>query len=336
MATIRPARTHAIPLLALAAAVLAALALTWFVRAPSNAESQPAPTATRPTVVCTTQMIADLVRRVAGDRIHVAVLMGPGVDPHLYHPTRADTLRIASADLVFYNGLHLEGKMTELFERASSSRPVVAVTDALPEEALLTFAGQHDPHVWMDPALWSRTLDVILPRLTALLPEAAVELAANADAARAELSALDEYAKHALATVPESQRILMTAHDAFGYFGRAYNYEVVGIQGISTESEAGLHDLQSMIDMLVERRIPAVFIESTIAPRNVSALRDGALAKGHTVTLGGMLFSDAAGPADTYEGTYVGMIDHNITTIVRALGGSAPIGGMNNRLAQRP
>ncbi|MCA9293408.1 MAG: zinc ABC transporter substrate-binding protein [Phycisphaerales bacterium] len=282
--------------------------------------------------MCTTQMVADIVQRVGGELCEITTLMGPGVDPHLYHPTRDDTRAIVGADLVLYSGLHLEGKMTELFERAAHTRRVVAVTGAIPKDQLLMHAGQPDPHVWMDPTLWAHTIDMVAAELTTLAPDAEATFAANAAQLHEDLLALDSYAARVLASVPERQRVLLTAHDAFAYFGRRYGYTVVGVQGISTESEAGLHDLQVIVHTLVERDVPAVFIESTIAPRNVRALRDGAQAEGHDVRLGGSLFSDAAGPAGTYESTYMGMIDHNVTIIARALGGAAPVRGMQDEL----
>ncbi len=305
--------------------------LLWMVGASAPVER--AKTGADVHIVCTTQMIADVARRVGGERCHVIALMGPGVDPHLYHPTRDDTGAMITADIVFYNGLHLEGKMTDLLERTARSRPVFAVTETLSHDDLITLSGQHDPHVWMDPVLWTRTIDVVQEHLSEIAPTGSPDFERNATALHREFAALHAYSQHVLDSVPERQRVLMTAHDAFSYFGRRYAFDVVGIQGISTESEAGLRDLALMIDTLIEQHVPAVFIESTVALRNIRALRAGAQAKGHGVQLGGMLFSDAAGPDGTYESSYVGMIDHNITTIARALGGDAPEGGMQGKLS---
>jgi manganese/zinc/iron transport system substrate-binding protein len=288
-------------------------------------------------VVCTVGMVADVVRNVAGERAVVTGLMGPGVDPHLYKPTRSDIGTLMDADIVFYNGLLLEGKMTDALVRvASAGRRVHAVTELIDESFLLepaSFQGHFDPHVWMDPSAWERTIDVVRDRLAAFDPEGRDACRAAADVYRARLGELDAYAERVLGTVPPERRVLVTAHDAFNYFGRRYGYEVVGIQGISTESEAGVRDIERIVDLLVTRRIPAVFIESTVSERNVRALVAGARARGHEVHIGGELFSDAMGADGTYEGTYIGMIDHNVTTIARALGGEAPAGGMSGLLS---
>lgn len=280
-------------------------------------------------VVATIGMIADVVRNVAGQHAEVEGLIGEGVDPHLYKPTRTDVVRLSRADVVFYNGLLLEGKMTDVLHRvAESGRPVRAVTEAILEDSDYLLAkddgsAHTDPHVWMDVQGWSKGVDVIAATLAAYDPAHAADYQANAAAYKARLEALDRYAKTAMATIPPHQRVLVTAHDAFQYMGRAYGLEVRGIQGISTESEAGLRDLEALVDFIVERRIPAVFVESSVADKNVRALVEGARARGHEVVIGGELFSDAMGAAGTYEGTYIGMIDHNVTTIVNALGGSA-------------
>lgn len=288
-------------------------------------------------VVATTGMIADIVRHVAGDRAEVTGLMGPGVDPHLYKATRTDTAALMRADLVFYNGLMLEGKMTDaLIRAATAGRKVYAVTELLDESDLLEpeeFEGQYDPHVWMDPPAWSRAIGVVRDKLAEADPAGADHYRSNAERYAETLRELDEYAQRVLAGVPEERRVLVTAHDAFNYFGRRYGFEVVGIQGISTESEAGVRDIERIVALIVARRIPAVFVESTVSDRNVRALIDGARARGWTVAIGGRLFSDAMGAPGTYEGTYLGMIDHNVTTIARALGGDAPERGMSGRLA---
>jgi len=287
-------------------------------------------------IVATVGMIEDVARSVAGDRAEVIGLMGAGVDPHLYKPTRSDIRRLMGADVIFYNGLLLEGKMADsLIRAATGGKKVHAVTELLDEQYLLEpeeFEGLYDPHVWMDPNAWSRTIDVIRDKLTEFDAEGADSYKRNAEAYRARLSELDAYAERVLSSVPESQRVLVTAHDAFNYFGRRFGYEVVGIQGLSTESEAGVRDIENLVDLLVARNIGAVFVESTVSDRNIKALIAGAKARGHTVVVGGELFSDAMGNAGTYEGTYIGMIDHNVTTIARALGGEAPERGMNGKL----
>ncbi len=289
-------------------------------------------------IVATTGMVRDVVAAVAGDRAVVTGLLGAGVDPHLYTPTRADIQSLMNAEAIFYNGLLLEGKMTDaLIRAATSGKPVHAVTESIDESSLLEpedFEGHYDPHVWMDPSAWMRTIDVVRDALTALDPEGASVFASNAKAYRERIEALDAYAAGVLATVPESARVLITAHDAFNYFGERYTYEVVGIQGISTESEAGVRAIDGIVTLLVERSVGAVFVESTVSDRSVRAIIEGARSKGHTVVIGGELFSDAMGDQGTYEGTYIGMIDHNVTTIARALGGEAPARGMQGKLAE--
>lgn len=280
-------------------------------------------------VVGTVGMISDVVRQVAGDYAEVEGIIGEGVDPHLYKPTRSDVVKLSSADIVFYNGLLLEGKMTDVLVRvATNGKPVRAVTEAILGQGDYLLekddGSEHtDPHVWMDVRGWSTGVDVIADALSEYDPEHAAAYRANADAYKARLEALDRYAKRAMSTIPENQRVLITAHDAFQYMGRAYGLEVRGIQGISTESEAGVRDLEDLIEFIVSRNIPAVFVESSVADKNVRALVEGARARGHAVTIGGELFSDAMGTPGTYEGTYIGMIDHNVTTIVNALGGQA-------------
>ncbi len=307
------------------------IAMTILLVSPVRAESQK-----QYTVVTTIGMIEDVTRHIAGDRAEVIGLMGSGVDPHLYKPTRSDIRRLMDADVIFYNGLLLEGKMADaLIRAATSGKKVHAVTELLDEQYLLEpeeFEGLYDPHVWMDPAAWSRTIDVIRDKLIEFDASGKEIYTANAAAYREKLAELDAYAERVLDSVPEPQRVLVTAHDAFNYFGRRFGYEVVGIQGLSTESEAGVRDIEDLVDLLVERKIGAVFVESTVSDRNIRALIAGAKARGHSVVVGGELFSDAMGNADTYEGTYIGMIDHNVTTIARALGGEVPERGMNGKL----
>lgn len=290
----------------------------------------------KPKVVATTGMIADVAREIAGEHADVEQLMGAGVDPHLYAPARTDIQKLMEADLVFYNGLLLEGRMTDTLVRAAGGdRTVVAVTDQIDESDLLMpeqFEGHPDPHVWMDPAMWKLAAGRIAEALGDTQPERKSEFQTSLGTYQEKLDALNAYASDVLGTIPENQRVLVTAHDAFNYMGRRYGLEVVGIQGISTESEAGVRDIERLVDLLVSRQIPAVFVESTVAERNIKALVEGAKARGHTVTIGGTLFSDAMGKAGTYEGTYIGMIDHNVTTIARALGGEAPEGGMLGKL----
>jgi manganese/zinc/iron transport system substrate-binding protein len=306
-------------------------------------ERSPAPVGTqaaakKPVIVTTVGMITDIVKNVVGDDAEVVGLVGPGIDPHLYKPTRSDVERMLAADVIFYNGLLLEGKMTDSLVRAASGgKKVHAVTELLDEQYLLQpdeMEGHHDPHVWMDPAAWLKAVDVVRDKMIEFDPSNAADYRARADAYTTSLKQLDDYATRVLASVPESQRVLVTAHDAFNYFGRRFGYEVVGIQGISTESEAGVQDIEKLVTILVDRKVGAVFVESTVSERNIRALIDGAKARGQTVIIGGTLFSDAMGEDASYEGTYVGMIDHNVTTIARALGGTAPERGMQEKLSR--
>ncbi|BCX17800.1 MAG: manganese transporter [Geminicoccaceae bacterium] len=287
-------------------------------------------------IVATIGQIADLASRLAGERAVVRALMGEGVDPHTYRQTRADVLTLRRADLVLAVGLWLEAQLVDLLTALATEKPVLLLAERLPPERLLAhpdFPGKFDPHVWMDVALWSELVPILEVELARLDPADAAGYRERARAYRAELAALERYVRRVLATVPPERRVLVTAHDAFGYFGRAYGFEVHGIQGLSTESEAGLAEIERLVRLIVERRIGAVFVESSVAERNVRALVEGAAARGHEVRIGGQLFSDAMDAPGTYEGTYVGMIDHNVTVIARALGGEAPPRGMNGRLA---
>lgn len=287
-------------------------------------------------IVATTGMIADVVRQVGGDRVEVEALMGPGVDPHLYRQTRSDIVRMTRADAVIWHGLYLEAQLEEFFAELSKRKRVIALAERIDKSKLLDhedYKGRYDPHVWMDPNLWRDIVVAARDTLSELDPAGRATFEANAARHTAELEKLVSYSQAVLSTVPESSRVLVTAHDAFNYFGRAYRFEVLGIQGISTEGEAGLRQVEALVKMLVERKIRAVFVESSVADRNVRALIEGAAARGRTVEIGGELYSDAMGQAGTYEGSYIGMIDHNVSTIARALGGSVPSNGMSGRLA---
>ncbi len=282
-------------------------------------------------VVTTTGMIGDLVGSIVGDRGTVTVLMGEGVDPHLFKPTASDVRRLLAADLVFHNGLFLEGRMGSVLSQVEGPLGMsVAVTADLPPSSLLQPEGAEahpDPHVWMDVQAWSSTIALIVDALCEIDPEGCDSFGMNATVLVAELAELDQYVREVIGSIPPDQRVLVTAHDAFGYFGRAYGLNVQGIQGISTESEAGLADMNRLVQRLVDGSIPAVFVESSVSEKNVRALVEGAAAQGHPVVIGGELFSDAMGAPGSWEGTYPGMIDHNASTIARALGGDVPDGG---------
>ncbi len=285
--------------------------------------ANPAFAATPLRIVATTGMIADLARVIGGQEVAVTALMGAGVDPHSYRQTRSDIVAMTRADAVLWHGLYLEAQMEGFFADLSRKRPVHAIANSLDPQTLLAhedYDGRFDPHVWMDPVLWAACVPAVVDALTALRPAAQDAFEANAAAFVAEAEALDTYSRDVLAQFPPARRVLLTAHDAFGYFGKAYGFEVLGIQGISTDSEAGLNRISTLVDTLVSRDLPAVFVETSVSDRNIRALVEGAAAQGHEVTIGGSLFSDAMGPDGTYEGTWLGMIDHNVTTIARALG----------------
>ncbi len=276
-------------------------------------------------VVTTTGMIADITKNVGGDRVQVTALMGPGVDPHLYKASEGDVLRLQEADVIFYNGLHLEAQMGEVLERLNEfGIKTVAVTDQVDRSLLQSppeFQGNYDPHVWFDVSLWMKAVEQVRDTLVELDSSSASQYEANAEAYLTELEDLHQYVLDQANTIPEGQRILITAHDAFNYFGRAYGFDVRGLQGISTEAQAGTADVQALASFIVEKQIPAVFVESSVPQRNVEAVQAAVQAKGFEVSIGGSLFSDAMGSEGTPEGTYIGMVRHNIDTIVAALAG---------------
>lgn len=314
-----------------------ALSIVVLVTAAPADESKSPPLRAPYRIVCTVGMVTDIVHRIAGDRARVEGLIGEGVDPHLYQATRSDIASLLAADVVFYNGLMLEGKMADALIKVARKRPVYAVTELIDESLLLEppeFEGHSDPHVWMDVSLWKCCAAMVARTLGEFDPGGAEYYQGNLRTLAEELDRLHEYARRTIATIPRAHRVLVTAHDAFNYFGRAYDIEVIGIQGISTESEAGIADINRIVATLVDRKVRAVFVESSVSDKNVKALLEGAASRGHQVRIGGTLYSDAMGKAGTYEGTYVGMIDHNVTTIARALGGEAPARGMQGKLSE--
>ena len=307
----------------LALALIAALILSGCGRVASGA-AQVDVEGRQVRAVATIGMIADVVEQVGGERVTVVGLMGPGVDPHLYKASEGDVIRLAEADIVFYNGLHLEAKMAEVFERMQGRTRTVAVTDGIPRDLLLAppaFAGAFDPHVWFDVSLWMYTVEAVRDALIDLDPGSADIYRANADRYLAELADLHAYVTAQAERIPPQQRVLITAHDAFNYFGRAYGFEVRGLQGISTATEAGTADVQELADFIVERRIRAMFVESSVSPRAIEAVQAAVRARGFEVAVGGQLYSDAMGSPGTPAGTYIGMVRHNIDTIVAALEG---------------
>lgn len=273
-------------------------------------------------VVTTIGMITDITERVGGDRIRVTGLMGPGIDPHLYKASAGNVRTLSSADLVFYNGLHLEAAMAEVLEEMNGRIRTRAVTDGIPVDRLLTppeFEGQHDPHVWFDVSLWMSAVKTVGETLAEVDPEGATLYRSNADALVAELEALHAWVKSRVEEVPPELRVLVTAHDAFNYFGRAYGFEVEGLLGLSTATEAGTGDVQRLVRLITDTGVPAIFVESSIPRRTIEAVQAAVEDRGRMVEIGGLLYSDAMGDPGTDDGTYVGMVRHNVNTIVNAL-----------------
>ena len=275
-------------------------------------------------VVTTIGQIADAAAIVGGDYVRVTSLMGPGTDPHLYKASARDVDKLRSADIVFYNGLFLEAQMEDILEQLAERQTVVPVSAQIDRARLLpsaNYADEFDPHIWFDVRLWMQTVEQVRDTLASVDPSHAADYQTNATAYLADLEALDAYVREQAATVPEQQRVLVTAHDAFNYFGRAYDFEVLGLQGISTASEAGTADVQGLAEFIAGRRIPAIFVESSVPVGNIEAVQAAVRNRGFDVQIGGRLFSDAMGDADTPEGTYIGMVRYNINTIVAALRG---------------
>ncbi|MBX3419002.1 MAG: zinc ABC transporter substrate-binding protein [Pirellulaceae bacterium] len=278
-------------------------------------------------VIATVGMVADMVQAVGGEHVRVEQMMSAGVDPHLYKPTRDDVRLVMKADVVVSSGLHLEGKLSETLEKLARTKPVYSIADGLPPELLIRDGDSQeavDPHIWMDISLWGQGASALAEWLADFDPTHAGDYRRNATEYVDQLEQLHRFATETIHTIPESQRYFVTSHDAFRYFGRAYQLEVVGVQGFSTESEAGLRRVNAIVNLLVERQIRSVFFESSVASRSLQAIVEGASARGRQIEIAGPLYSDAMGEAGTYEGTYIGMMDHNITTVARALGASPP------------
>ncbi|MTI29530.1 metal ABC transporter solute-binding protein, Zn/Mn family, partial [Xanthovirga aplysinae] len=270
------------------------------------------------TVVTTTGIIADAVKNIAGDSVDITALMGPGVDPHLYKATQGDLKRLTDADVVIYNGLHLEGKMSEILKKFNRLKPVIAVADGLDSTQIRTapeFQNAHDPHIWFNVATWTNGVNFISQQLQELDPKNAEFFQKNTEKYISQLTGLDQFVRERISQIPQQQRILITAHDAFGYFGEAYQIEVRGLQGLSTLSEFGLKDISDLVDLIVERNIKAVFVETSVSQRAIKAVVDGCQKRGQNVIIGGTLYSDALGEENTPEGTYIGMVKSNVQTI---------------------
>ena len=274
-------------------------------------------------IVTTIGMITDIVKNVGGEKVEVIGLMGPGIDPHLYKATGKDIERLTSADIIFYNGLHLESKMADLLGDMSGDTKSFAVAESVNKESLLPLpnsGGQYDPHLWFDVSLWMKVVENVRDTLCEFKPDIRADISRNAKQYLNELMQLHQYVKTQAERIPIEQRVLITAHDAFNYFGNAYGFEVRGLQGISTVAKASITDVKNLATFITERRIPAIFVETSVSAKNLEAVKAAVKSKGYEVRIGGELFSDAMGSNGTSEGTYIGMVRHNIDTIVTALG----------------
>ncbi len=274
-------------------------------------------------VVTTTTMITDLVKNIGGDHINLQGLMGSGVDPHLYKASEGDVTKLANADIIFYNGLHLEGKLVEVFEKMHSQKTkTIAISDTLDKNTLIGseyFASNFDPHIWFNIDYWIQATQFVTQKLSEAIPAQKATFKANGASYIMALETLRIKLLKTINTLPEEKRILVTAHDAFNYFGASFGFEVVGLQGLSTATEAGVQDVQKLSAFIIEKHVNAIFVESSVPRRTIEALQAAVNSKGHDVTIGGSLYSDALGDAGTLEGTYIGMFEYNVNTIVNAL-----------------
>ena len=273
-------------------------------------------------VVTTVGMIADLAQNIGGERVTAQALMGPGVDPHLYKASAGDVQKLERADVILYGGLELEGRMTDIFEKLAATRPTLAVSDGVPREQLREppeFEGKYDPHIWFDVTLWKHAAQKVADEFARIDPTSAELYKQNLAAYSRQLDELHSYVEQQIATIPEPGRVLITAHDAFGYFGEQYGMEVHALQGTSTATEAGAADVQALSSFIAERGIKAIFVESSVPQETIEAVQAAVRAKGNEVAIGGELFADAMGDAGTPEGTYIGMVRHNVDTIAAAL-----------------
>ncbi|HUH46015.1 MAG TPA: zinc ABC transporter substrate-binding protein [Arenibacter sp.] len=274
-------------------------------------------------VVTTTSMLTDLLQQIGGDAIQVEGLMGSGVDPHLYKASEGDVNKLYTADIVFYSGLHLEGKLVDIFEKMERQhKKTVALAEILDKDELLSseyFASSYDPHIWFNVQFWKKIAQYATEKLQEADPGNADLFATNSKRYLQELDALENEIRETIGTLPREKRILVTAHDAFNYFGEAYGFQVLGLQGISTATEAGVQDVQKLSEFIIQNKVKSIFIETSVPRRTIEALQAAVVSKGHAITIGGSLYSDALGTKGTVEGTYIGMFKHNVNTIVEAL-----------------
>lgn len=273
-------------------------------------------------VVTTTTLITDLAKNIGGDSINVEGLMGSGVDPHLYKASEGDVSKLTTADVIFYSGLHLEGKLVDVFEKMNGASKTIALAEILDKKKLIGseyFASNYDPHIWFNITYWKQIAGYLTQELSKLDPKNADYFEQNKLAYLEQLKALETEIKATIALLPQKKRVLVTAHDAFNYFGEAYGFEVVGLQGLSTATEAGVQDVQNLAKLIIDKKVKAIFVESSVPERTIEALQQAVLAQGFEVEIGGTLYSDALGNPGTTEGTYLGMFSHNVQTIVNAL-----------------
>ncbi|MFT5878086.1 MAG: manganese/zinc/iron transport system substrate-binding protein [Salibacteraceae bacterium] len=273
-------------------------------------------------IVTTTTMITDLVKNIGGDSVSVQGLMGSGVDPHLYKASEGDVSKLINADVVFYTGLHLEGKLVDVFEKMGRNTNTIALADVLDKNDLIGseyFASNYDPHIWFNIDYWKQMTRYLTTELSRLDPDNAAFFEANKIKYLKKLDGLENEVRKNIASLPEEKRVLVTAHDAFNYFGKEYGFEVVGLQGLSTATEAGVQDVQNLSKLIIAKKVKAIFVETSVPKRTIEALQQAVLSKGFQVEIGGTLYSDALGNAGTEEGTYIGMFKYNVHTIVEAL-----------------
>lgn len=277
------------------------------------------PSSVKLKIVTTTGMLADAVKNLVGTQVEVTALMGPGVDPHLYKAAQGDLKLLQEADIIIYNGLHLEGKMTDIFEKIGRTKSVYAMSSGLPKARLRQASEQDavDPHIWFDIALWAQGVKNLNEWLKSTHPTLVMSKT-NTDYLR-QLDSLHRATVEAIKTISVEQRLLITAHDAFGYFGDAYNIEVKGIQGISTVAQAGLRDVNNLVNLIIERKIKAIFVESSVPKKQIDVIVESCREQGHNLIIGGTLYSDAMGAPNTPEGNYIGMVSHNVAVIVNSL-----------------
>lgn len=276
----------------------------------------------KPVIVATTSMLTDALINLVGDSAEIIGLMGPGVDPHLYQASPGDLKKMQSADVIVYNGLFLEGKLGSILENLSKKKEVINFSDGVPKELFIEVSEPeyeneiYDPHIWFSIDIWKKGTNVLANKLATLYPELKPYIAKNAQKFDLQLGALKMGIQAEINQIPEEKRILITSHDAFQYFGRMLGIQVEALQGLSTATEFGLQDRKRVVDLIIDKDINAIFIESSVSEKPIEAIIEDCKNRGKEVKNGGSLFSDAMGEQGTVAGTYLGMIHHNVSTIV--------------------